>query len=101
MKKEIDCDHIPECEIGDNGCDEQLWTWKQYCSNRETGPVLPDDTPLPEDAPLPEATIHVPVDTSGNVGDAFICTGCLLAIFGISFLVVAALTFVRGRKDNL
>ena len=97
MDIRIDCTHLPECEIGDNGCAEILWTWKEYCSERDTGPVL--DTPPLEALVVEPPMVHIPVDTGGAY-DAFIFTGWLMMIFGSGFLLVGLGILLRRARGT-
>ena len=44
-----------------------------------------------------EPLVHVPVDTSG-IGDAFLYTGWMFALFGVAFLVIGIFEFIRKPK---
>jgi hypothetical protein len=99
------CDEPIRCLFeGDEGCYEHMWLQHTYC---ETHGLELEETPPAE---------HVPVDTSGDeqmqaeieamqefpgtIATVIQCSGCLLAIFGVSFLVVGSITYIKKLFDR-
>lgn len=75
------CDIVIRCLPEDAECSVRQYEQDKYCNEIQE----------PESYP-----IHVPEDTSGPLGDTLICSGAILLVFAVAFLIIGVLV----KKDK-
>jgi len=83
--------------VGDDACYELAWMQHEYCKDAQPPVSYPEHVPVDTSG---DASLAYMADFPGTVGTVLQCGGMLLAFFGVSFLIVGCITYIKDLFDR-